>query len=302
MPPLRGAGGRELEFPGGPWLPCWPPSPTPPGLCPLPRSFLRYSQEPTEPRAVKSWGPRPASGAPARPQAPALLSGSTDVSVSHDDHVSVEFSSTRFPVRLPPRGWAFEGAREPRCRVGLGERRAPRLALAPGDTHSAPRAARLCTRTPRCSCGRPFPRPLARGSGVELRGSASSRFSLRRVGRETDRLLPRRPPRLPPASPVLAEASSCLFSFLFFPLSPPPLPHSFFRSRPGGCEGHLAVARVSLLGGGQRRAPPGHGRRVARSEEWPCRYSAHWEPASPLLRAVSVILDTRYLVLCKIHD
>lgn len=216
MPPLRGAGGRELEFPGGPWLPCWPPSPTPPGLCPLPRGFPRYSQEPTEPTAVKSWGPRPASGAPARPQAPALLSGSTDVSVSHDDHVSVEFSSTRFPVRLPPPAWAFEGAREPGCRVGLGERRAPRLALAPGDTHSAPRAARLCTRTPRCSCGRPFPRPLARGSGVELRGSASSRFSLRREGRETDRLLPRRPPRLPSwPKPRL------VFSLSFSSLSPP---------------------------------------------------------------------------------
>lgn len=215
MPPLRGAGGRELEFPGGPWLPCWPPSPTPPGLCPLPHGFPCYSQEPTEPRAVKSWGSRPASGAPARPQAPALLSGSTDVSVSHDDYVSVEFSSTRFPVRLPPPAWAFEGAREPRCRVGLGERRAPQLALAPGDTHSAPRAARLCTRTPRCSCGRPFPRPLARGSGVELRGSASSRFSLRRVGRETDRLLPRRPPRLPSwPKPRL------VFSLSFSSLSP----------------------------------------------------------------------------------
>lgn len=236
MPPLRGAGGRELEFPGGPRLPWWPPIPDasrPLSSAPrLPALFpgahrAQGRQVLGTPPSLR--GPRPASGAPARPQAPALLSGSTDVSVSHDDHVSVEFSSTRFPVRLPPPGWAFEGAREPGCRVGLGERRAPRLALAPGDTHSAPRAARLCTRTPRCSCGRPFPRPLARGSGVELRGGGE---------------LAVQPPASrtgdgPPASSAAAASPtrvsrpgrSLVLSFLFpFLPSPPPTPPSFFLS------------------------------------------------------------------------
>lgn len=278
----------------------------------LPASVLRHAASRVIPRSPPSPGPS-SPGDPARPQGPPpglrpplcflvpqMFLSLTMTTCQWNSAARASRSGfLRAAGRLKaPASLAAEwgsGSAAP-----LGSRSRPgthtRRRVQRGSAHAHP-GARAVAR---------FHAPWREGQGWSCggrraRGSASGESDGRRTacfpgGRRVSH------PRLPPASPVLAEASSCLFSFLFFPLSPTPLPHSFFRSRPGGCEGHLALARVSVLGGGQRRAPPGHGRRAARSEEWPCRYSAHWEPASPLLRAVSVILDTRYLVLCKIHD
>lgn len=74
-----------------------------------------------------------------------------------------------------------------------------------------------------------FHAPWREGQGWSCGASASSRFSLRRVGRKTDRLLPRRPPRPPPGASRPGRSLVLSFLFPFLP-SLPPTPPSFFLS------------------------------------------------------------------------
>lgn len=187
----------------------------------LPASVLCHAASRVIPRSPPS--PRPSSpGAPARPQGPPpglrpplcflvpqMFLSLTMTTCQWNSAARASRSGfLRAAGRLKaPASLAAEwgsGSAAP-----LGSRSRPgthtRRRVQRGSAHAHP-GARAVAR---------FHAPWREGQGWSC-GAASSRFSLRRVGRETDRLLPRRPPRLPSwPKPRL------VFSLSFSSLSPP---------------------------------------------------------------------------------